>query len=316
MNVQLQKSKRRLIDGYPGQLTETMQLYSLCVIPVLLVVIFNYLPIIGIIIAFKDYRFNLGIFGSEWVGFDNFRIMLKTKDFVTITWNTLSLNFIFIVTGTIAAVLLSIILFEVKSRTFTKAIQTLVITPYFLSWVIASYMVFAFLNSEYGILNKILIGIGMKEVNWYSEPNAWPGILTVANIWKNVGMDSVIYYAALMGIENSLFEAAQVDGASKFRQAKSIIIPSIMPLIVIMTILKIGNIFRADFGMFYQLTRNVGVLYSKTDVIDTYIFRTMRVLGDMGLSSAVGLMQSVIGLVLVICTNYASKKIDKDFGLF
>ena len=271
----------------------------------------------GLVIAFKDYRYDMGIFGSEWVGFKNFTYLLESNEFARITWNTLSLNFIFIVFGIIAAITLALVLFDVRSRTKTKVCQTILITPHFLSWVVVGYMAYAFLNPNYGFLNSMLSALGFDgKYDWYSMPKAWPVILTIASIWKHVGMDSVVYYAALMGLDSSLFEAAEVDGATKLQVKLKIVIPSLIPLITVMTILKIGSIFRADFGLFYQLTRDIGALYETTDVVDTYVFRTMRVIGDMGISSAVGLLQSVVGLIMVLLTNYVSKKIDPETGLF
>ena len=306
----VQKPKRKKIKK------NELELYSLCLIPLLSLFIFNYIPMFGIIIAFKDYRYNLGILGSKWVGFNNFKFFFESDTFTTILWNTLFMNLIFIVVGIIASVLVAILLFEIRSRNATKVYQTMLITPNFLSWVIVSYMVYAFLNPQYGLVNGLLKLMGREAIDWYATPGAWPVILTIASVWKHVGMDSVVYYAALMGLDTSLFEAAEVDGANKVQVTMKIVIPMLIPLISVLTILKIGNIFRADFGLFYQVTRNVGLLYSKTDVIDTYIFRTMRVVGDMGMGSAVGLEQSLVGFILVIATNAAAKKIDPDTALF
>lgn len=293
-----------------------MQLYSLCAVPMVLVLLFNYLPMGGIIIAFKDYKYSKGILGSKWIGLDNFRFLFKSNDFFRITWNTLELNFIFIVTGIIAAVLVAILMYGVQSRQASKAYQTALITPYFMSWVIVSYIVYAFLNPSYGMLNKLIEGFGGQPIDWYSSPGAWSYILTACSVWKNVGMDSVVYYAALMGIDSALFEAARIDGANRWQIMRRITMPSLIPLITILTILKIGNIFRADFGLFYQVTRNVGTLYSRTDVIDTYVYRAMREIGDMGMSSAAGLIQSLVGFALVMVTNHIAKKIDPESSLF
>lgn len=292
------------------------RLYVLCAVPVILVFIFNYLPMIGAVIAFKDYKYNDGIFGSKWVGLRNFEMFFKSKDFANVAWNTIYLNFIFIIIGTICAVTLAILLFNVMGRKNVKTYQTIFITPYFLSWVVVGYIAYSFLNPAYGILNQLLNALGLGNIDVYSKPGLWPIILTIANVWKNVGMDSVIYYAALMGIDTSLFEAADVDGVNKFQKVWYITIPSLVSLITILTILKIGNIFRADFGLFYQLTRDVGQLYSTTDVMDTYIYRTLKVWNDVSLSSAAGLLQSVVGFVLVIVTNTVTKRIDKDCALF
>ena len=169
----------------------------------------------------------------------------------------------------------------IKSRTATKIYQTILLTPHFLSWVIVSYMAYALLNPQYGIMNNILTKIGLEPVQWYSEPKVWPVILTIASVWKHVGMDCIVYYAALMGIDSSLFEAADIDGAKRWQRTRYVIIPCLVPLIVMLSILKVGGIFRADFGLFYQLPRDIGTLYSTTDVIDTYIYRTMAKVGDM-----------------------------------
>ena len=294
----------------------SLQLYSMCSIAIISVFVFNYLPMVGVVLAFKNNKYSRGIFGSDWVGFKNFEYFFKSSDFAVITRNTLLLNTIFIVTGIIAALFVAIMLYYVKSRAKTKVFQTVLITPHFLSWVVVSYMVFAILNPTYGLLNSVLAKFGIDNIDWYSKPEVWPLILTIFSIWKHVGMDSVVYYAALMGVDESIIEAAEVDGATKFQKTVYVILPTLIPLITILTILKIGNIFRADFGLFYQLTRDVGALYPTTDVIDTYIFRTMRVVGDMGMGSAVGLVQSIVGLVLVIATNAAAKKIDPDSALF
>lgn len=294
-----------------------LQHYSMCAIPVILVFIFSYLPMGGLIIAFKDYKYNLGILGSKWVGLKNFEFMIYSNDFTRLVRNTLGLNFIFILTGTISALLLAILLFGLKSRTSTKIYQTVLITPHFLSWVVVSYMLYAFLHPSNGIVNNFLENVlHVAAVDWYATPSAWPLILTIASIWKHVGMDSVVYYAALMGIDASLFEAAKIDGATNRQINFKIIMPLLVPLITILTIMKIGNIFRADFGLFYQLTRDVGALYSTTDVIDTYIFRVMRKVGDMSMSTAVGFLQSIVGFILVLLTNAVAKKIDPSMSLF
>ena len=285
-------------------------------IPALLIFVFSYIPMVGIIIAFKKYRFADGIFGSRWVGFDNFNVFVRSDDFMMLVRNTLGLNLLCIVAGIVASVLLALLLFELKSRTATKVYQTLLITPYFLSWVIVGYMAYGLLNPEYGMINTFLKSIGMTPIQWYSEPKYWPGILTVASIWKNFGLDSVIYYAALMGVDATLFEAAEIDGANKFQRTIHIIFPSLLPLVSILTILKIGGIFAGDIGLFYQLTRNVGALRSTTDIISTYVLRSFTDSVNISLLAAIGLLQSVLGFVLVIITNYFSKKIDPNNGIF
>ncbi len=297
------------------------ELYSLAAIPILIVFLFRYLPMGGLIIAFKNYKFSKGIFGSDWVGLQNFDFFFHSNVFVQLVRNTLFNNILFIIFGTLASLIVAILLFEIKSRTATKVYQTLMITPYFMSWVIVAYMVYAILNPSYGYLNQILRLFGVPDIDWYSKPGAWPAILTVIFVWKNVGIDSVVYYASLMGLDTSLFDAAEVDGANKFQRTIHIVLPSLLPLISILTILKIGNIFRADFGLFYTVTQDgaSGNLYSTTNVIDTYIFRTFRenaAGNSYGLTTAVGLLQSVVGMITVMLTNWGARKIDPDIALF
>lgn len=313
-NVCVNSTKKQKIKN--PLFADAWQLYALCAIPLILVFVFCYLPMGGIIIAFKNYTYAGGIFGSEWCGFNNFEFFFKSKDFLNITWNTIYMNLIFIILGTVSALTVGILLYQLTSRMTTKVFQTMLITPHFISWVVAAYMLYAIINPEFGILNSFRENMGLDTVDYYSNPEAWPWILSVAYVWKNVGMDSVIYYAALMGISPDLFEAAEVDGAGRWSKIRYIIIPELRSLIVMLTILKVGGIFRADFGLFYQLPQDIGALYSTTDVMDTYIFRTMRVLGNMGMSSAAGLLQSVVGFVLVMTTNTIVKKVDPDSSLF
>jgi len=296
--------------------SQTAQLTVMCALPVLLVVLFSYVPMFGIIIAFKRYRFNLGVFGSKWIGFKNFTFFFRSNDFLKVTWNTLSLNVVFIVVGTVCAVGLALLLYALRSKNALKAYQTVFITPHFLSWVLVSYIAYAFLQPKFGTLNSFLRLFGIEGPNWYATPKAWPYILTIASVWKSVGMDCIVYYAALVGMDSSLTEAAKIDGANGRQITRYIILPQLLVIISIMTILKIGGIFRADFGLFYQLTMDAPQLYAVTDVIDTYIYRTMRISADMGVSTAIGLFQSIVGLIMVMVTNYFSKKIDPDIGLF
>ena len=310
------RTKKRKIDA------SDIQLYTLCAIPILLVILFKYVPMFGIVIAFKKYDFRGGIWGSPWVGFKNFEFFFKSDILLQLVRNTLGNNILFISFGILSSLVVAILLFELKSRTATKIFQTILITPHFMSWVIVAYMVLAVLSPTSGFLNSIMTSVGIidKPIDWYSKPNAWPIILTITSVWKSVGMDSVVYYASLMGIDTSLFEAAEVDGANKWQRTIHIVVPSLVPLIVILTILKIGGIFHADFGLFYNVTQDGanGNLYSTTNVIDTWTFRAFKEgTGDSyGQSSAMGLMQSIIGIILVLSTDALSKKVDKDLGLF
>lgn len=288
----------------------------LAALPIIQIFIFAYLPMFGLVIAFKDYRFDTGIWGSKWVGLDNFKFFLTSKEFTSIAWNTIFLNFLFIIVGMIAAIFVAVLLFELVGRANTKIYQTVMITPNFLSWVIVGYMAYAFLNPEAGFINGLLQKLGLQKINWYSEPGYWPIILTIVSVWKGVGMNSVYYYANLMGIDSSLFEAAEIDGASKLQKTRYITVPCLKKLAIMLFIMSVGGIFRSDFGLFYQVTRDVGTLYKTTDVMDTYIFRALKTVGDMSMSSAAGFLQSIVGFITVIITNAVVKRLDEDCAMF
>lgn len=283
--------------------------------------IFSYLPILGTVIAFKDYKihrdgFFASVFNSEWVGLDNFKFLFATDDAWVITRNTLVYNFIFIIVGLICTVGLAIALSELINKKLAKVYQTGMFMPYFLSWVIIGYFTFSFLSVDKGVINQIIIWFGGDPVQWYSESKWWPYILTFMNLWKGTGYGSVVYLAAIVGIDKSYYEAAMIDGASKWQQIKHITLPAIKPLMIMLTILAAARIFYADFGLFYQIPRDSGALYSVTNVIDTYVYRGMTAMGELGMSTAVGLYQSIIGFILVISSNWVIRKIDKDNAIF
>lgn len=288
----------------------------MCAPAMIHLLVFAYLPMLGIIIAFKDYRYDRGIFNSDWSGFDNFKFFFTSQDFFSVTRNTLFINFLFIVTGLVFAVGLALMLYELRSRTALKVLQTTYILPSFLSWVVIGYLVYALLNHELGIINTTLKNLGLNPVQWYGAPEKWPAILTLVNLWRIGGLNSVIYLAGLMGIDPTYYEAAKIDGASRGQCVWYISLPMLKPLMTIMTILAIGNIFRADFGMFYNVTRNSPMLYGTTDVIDTYVYRALREYGDVGMSAAVGLYQSLVGFIMIIITNKIVKKVEPDNALF
>lgn len=299
-----------------GVFRENFELSAMLVPGIIFFLVFSYLPMIGVIIAFKDYRNNLGIFGSKWVGFKNFKFFFTSQDAVRIARNTVGYGFAFIILGIICAVTIAILLYEVKNKLALKFYQTTMILPHFLSWVIVGYITYILLEPNIGILNQILNFFGMKGNNWYLEPKYWVVILPIVNVWKTVGLNCIMYYAALMGIDESLFEAATVDGASKWKQIKYITIPSLVPLMTILTILQIGSIIKGDFGLFYNIPRNVGLLYPTTDIIDTYIYRGLQTGDDIGITTAVGLFQSFVGFIMVVTTNKIVKKISPENSLF
>lgn len=284
----------------------------------LLLLVFSYLPMFGVIVAFKDFKAVKGIFDSDWIGFKNFEFLFSTSDAWRITFNTLSLNALFIVTSTLGAIAIALLLNEVRERTkkLTNFYQSALLLPHFISYVIVGYFVFAFLNTDNGLVNKTLAGFGVNEISWYSSPQYWPAILTSVNLWKSVGFNSIIYLSGILAINPEYFEAARIDGATKWKQITRITIPLIMPLIIITTLLAIGRIFYADFGLFFQVTRDNGLLYPTTDVLDTYVYRALRVSGDVGMAAAAGLYQAVVGFVLVVAANWVVRRIDADKALF
>jgi len=282
--------------------------------------IFAYLPMFGTILAFKDYRYHKGFFNSllnsEWVGFKNFEFLFATNDAYIITRNTILYNVVSIALGLVVAVTFAIIINELLNKRLAKLYQTGMFLPYFLSWVVISYFAFTFLSKDKGMLNQMIAALGVDPVNFYSEPKYWPFIIVFVGIWKTIGYNSVMYLAAITGIDRSYYEAAMLDGASKWQQTRFITIPHLKPLMIILTILAIGGMFRSDFGLFYQLPKDSGALYPVTNVIDTFVYRSLINMGDIGMSTAAGLYQSVVGLILILTANYVVRKIEKDHAIF
>ncbi len=298
-----------------GRLKYQSELWGMASLPVLWFIIFCYIPMFGVLIAFKDYNYRKGIFGSEWVGLKNFEFFLRSNDALVVTRNTILLNILFTITCTFCALLLAVLLYNLKSRRSTKIFQTVYITPNFVSYVVVAYIVYAILNPQYGAANQFIRALGGTGIDWYAEPRYWPAILSIVSVWKGIGMSSVIYYSALMGIDESLFDAAKVDGANKFRMTVNVMLPSILPIIVIYLILSVGSIFRGDFGLFYLVTQDSPLLYDVTDVVDTYVYRTLIESNNTSLSASIGLLQSVVGCILVLLTNWIANRVDKDLGL-
>ncbi len=292
-------------------------LFLMAVPGLLYLIINNYLPMFGIIIAFKDLNFKKGIFGSDWVGFDNFKYLFATSDAFVITRNTILYNLVFIILGMIVAITFAILLNEIKSMFFSRLYQSLIILPTLISIIIVAYLVYAFLSDGTGIMNKtILPMLGMESIHWYAEAKYWPFILVFVNLWKTIGFSCIIYFASIVGISAEYFEAARLDGASKWQQIKNITIPLLQPVIIMLLILSIGKIFYSDFGLFYQVTMNSGSLYETTNTIDTYVFRGLMQLGDIPMASAAGVYQSVVGFTLVLVSNFIVRKISREDALF
>lgn len=279
---------------------------------IILMILFKYLPLSGIVLAFKQYNIRDGIFGSAWNGLKNFEYLFRTKDAWIITRNTLGYNLLFIVLDLVLAVTMAIILNELHQKKAAKVYQTIFMAPYFLSWVVVSFVAYSLLSVDNGFINR---AFGLN-VTWYSEPRVWPFILIIFQVWKTLGYSTVMYLGSIVGISNDYYEAALMDGATKWQQIRYITLPSLKSIMIVLTILAIGKIFYADFGLFYQLPRNSGPLFPVTNVIDTYVYRALKENGNIGMSAAASLYQSLVGFVLVLVSNFIVRKIDKDSALF
>ncbi len=277
----------------------------------------NYIPMAGLVIAFKQVNWNKGILKSPWVGFSNFEYLFKTKEAWNITRNTLGYNIVFIILGTVIAIAVAILLNEITSMVLKKTYQTVILLPYLISMVVVSYLVYAMLSSENGFVNlSILRPLGKQEISWYTESKYWPAILIIIYIWKTFGYNCILYYATLVGIDRGYYEAAVIDGASRWQQLRHITLPELVPTIITLTLMSIGKIFYSDFGLFYQVPMDSGPLYDVTNTIDTYVYRGLIRQNNVGMSSAAGFYQSVIGFVLVLLANYAVRRISKENALF
>lgn len=292
--------------------------YYLMVLPGLIyLLINNYLPMFGVIIAFKDLNFTKGIFGSDWVGLDNFKFLFASKDSWIIIRNTILYNVAFWIVSTICAILLAVFINELVSKRMAKTYQTFVLLPNLMSWVIISYLAFAFLSSDTGFLNNtVLPALGLEPVNWYAAKEYWPVLLVFINTWKGVGYSMILYLSTLVGISRDYYEAASLDGAGKFQQFIKITLPQLKPVVITTMLLAVGAIFRSDFGLFYQVTRNSGALYDYTRTIDVYVYQALMEKADYGMSGAASVFQSVIGFVLIMLTNAFIRKYEPDSALF
>lgn len=291
---------------------------SLMALPaVIFFLINNYMPIFGLFIAFKDVNYVDGIFKSPWAGIKNFKYLFSSPDSFLITRNTIVYNLVFIFFGLILAVSVAILLNEIRGAIMPKVYQTAFIIPYLVSYTVVGYVLYAFLSPDYGLANSFITNIlGGEAVNWYNEASKWPPILVFVHLWKGCGYSSVLYLAAIVGIDSSFYEAAIIDGAGRWQKIRYITLPMILPVIITLTLLAVGRIFYADFGLFYQTTLNSGMLQSTTSVIDTYVYRALIQTGDIGMSAAAGFYQSIVGFVLVMITNLTVRKISSEDALF
>lgn len=305
--------------GFRHEIKRNRTLYLMLAPAVLLVVVMSYIPMGGLVVAFKNFQYNLGIFGSPWAkynGFENFRFLFISGKGWSITRNTIFYNLFNLITSQALSLVVAIAITEMRGRIFKRTTQSIIFLPYFISWIIVGSFAYNFFNYEIGSLNNLITFFGGERINLYGMPNAWPFIIMIFNSWKWVGYNSIIYIAAITSIDAECFEAADIDGANIWQKIKAITLPSIRPTIIIIFLLNIGRILRGDFQMFYQLIGMNGQLFEATDVIDTYVFRSLISGGDVGMTAAATLYQSVLCFVIIVVVNGVVKRIDPEYALF
>ncbi len=304
------------LSSFGREIWRNRALYLLAVPGIVCFFLFSYLPMFGVIVAFKNFNYRDGFFHSPWTGFKNFEFFFTSSDAYTVTRNTVVLNVLFIGTSLILQIGFAILLNEVRAGLFKKLSQSFMFFPYFISWIVVSVFVYNFFHSQYGSLNRALREVGLHPVAWLTQPVYWTWILTIIYDWKWTGFGVIIYLAAIVGINEELFEAAEIDGASRGTQIRRIMLPLILPTAVVLTLLAIGRIMNSDFGMIYGIIGDNPALYPTTNVIDTYVYRALRQMGDIGMSSAAGLYQAVVGFILVLGSNLMARRWSEDGALF
>ena len=299
------------------QIWKHLPLYAMMLPGLIYLVVNNYMPLAGLQLAFKKFKYNQGIWGSQFNNFKNFSFLFRSSDAWIIIRNTVFYNLAFLILGTLFAILTAILLNEVRRKFLAQAYQTLILIPHLISYVIVSYIAYAFLGAENGMINNsILRGLGIAPIQWYSEPKYWPFILIFINMWKTFGYNSIIYYASIIGIDRTYYEAAMVDGASTCKQITNITLPLLKPVIITLTLLSLGRLLFTDFGLFYQVPMNSGLLFNTTNTIDTFVYRGLLETNDIGRASAAGFIQSILGFALILSTNAIVRKFDREHALF
>lgn len=312
----MKKKHARFGSGLIYDLKHNKFLLLMLLPGILFFVIFAYLPMLGIVIAFQDFSAARGILGSKFVGFENFRFFLGSPDSFRVTFNTLFLNALFILSSMVASMLIALMLSEIGNKYFKKGAQSLVILPRFISWAVIGLLAEAIFSSDTGFINGILTSLGKEPILFYKDASLWPGLLTIMNIWQGAGFGSIVYLAAITGIDQEIYEAARIDGASKLQSIRYITLPLLRSTAVLLLIMSVGKIFNGNFGMIYALVGNNTLLYPTTDIIDTYVYRQLMELGDLGMSSAVGLYQSVLGFIMVVIANKITRKLSPESAIF
>lgn len=310
------KKNRGVVGRFFYELLRNKFMYALALPGMIWFFVFAYLPMGGIVIAFQEFNVIKGITGSKFVGLKNFEFFFRTNDWLKVVSNTLFLNILFIAFGTIAAVAIAIMVTEIGGKTFKKVSQSVMIFPHFLSWTVVAMFMTAFVATDGGFINQFLGIFGIEPITFLSSPQYWPVILVLLKIWHGAGFGSIVYMATIAGINPEVYESASMDGASRLQKIRFITLPLLKPTIILLTILSVGGIFNGDFGLIYAIIGRNPMLYPTTDVIDTYVFRALMDLGDLGMAAAVGFLQSFIGFVLVITVNAVAKKTAPDSAIF
>ncbi len=292
--------------------------FYLMILPGLFYLIIDkYIPMFGVMIAFKKLDFSKGILGSSWCGLKNFEFLFRSRDAFIITRNTILYNIAFFAAGTVLSIALAIMINEIRSKKASKLYQTAVLLPFLMSWVVISYLVYAYLSAETGLINNsVLKSMGKETVSWYQDKRYWPFILIFVNTWKGIGYTMIIYLSSIVGISQDYYEAARLDGAGKWKQIKTITLPLLKPTVLTLMIMSAGQIFRSDFGLFYQIPKNSGALYEVTRTIDVYVYQALMKNSDYGMSSAASVYQAVVGFVLILAVNKLVKKYNPESAIF
>ena len=309
-HVQAQRQAKR------ARLLSNLSLFAMALPGLAMLFVFNYMPMFGLVIAFKDYRFARGIFGSDWVGFRNFRFIFGVGMGWRIVGNTVFYNLIFVFSGLGGALLLALLVNEIHQHRLSRVYQAMAFLPHFVGWVVVGIFANLFLRTDGGLVNKTLITLGIEKVNFYRSSQYWPFIMAIVNLWKGIGFGSITYLTGILGISDEYYEAAQIDGANRWQQMWFITLPLLLPLIITVTLLQLGGIFRGNLEMFQQMVGNNPLLYPTTDIIDTFVFRSLLNLGNLGMSGAASLFQSVVGLVMIMATNCLVRWLREEQALY
>lgn len=306
----IEKSTRKRLKKY-------LPLYIVAIPGIIYLIINNYFPMMGLVLAFKKFSFAKGIIDSPWNGLGNFSYLFGSKWAGIMFRNTILYNLVFLALTTLFSILIAILLNEIGNRFAKKTYQTIILIPHLMSTVLIGYLVFAFLSGSNGFVNKsILEPLGIAPVSWYTEAKYWPIILTIAQLWRSFGFQSIVYFATIVGFDKTYYEAATVDGATIWQQITKITLPLLKPTVIILTIMALGRMFNSDFGLFYQVPQNSGLLYTTTTTIDTYVYRALMQDNDVGRSLAAGFLQSILGFAVVMTANGIVRKVEKESALF